>query len=338
MATLRALRKLCQHSQQQLCSLHTSAIRQEAVVISGRKLARQIREEARVDVDNWVSSGHRRPHLSVVLVGDNPASHSYVLNKTRSAADVGISSETILKSSSTSEEELLDLIYKLNTDHQVDGLLIQLPLPDHIDERRICNAVSPSKDVDGFHVVNVGRMCLDQSTMLPATPWGVMEIIKRTGIPTLGKNVLVAGRSKNVGMPIAMLLHTDGRHERPGGDATVTITHRYTPIDQLRQHTKIADIIVAAAGIPNLITADMIKEGAAVIDVGINRVLDPETGKSRLVGDVDFEGVRQKASFITPVPGGVGPMTVAMLMKNTIKAAKNVLLYPPERVRMAALS
>lgn len=338
MAALRTLRKLCQHTQHQVCKLHTSASRQEAVVISGKKLARLIRDEVRADVEEWVSTGHRRPHLSVILVGDNPASHSYVLNKTRAAADVGISSETILKHTNISEEELLDLIDKLNTDPRVDGLLVQLPLPEHIDERAVCNAVSPTKDVDGFHVVNVGRMCLDQSTMLPATPWGVWEIIKRTGIPTFGKNVVVAGRSKNVGMPIAMLLHTDGRHERPGGDATVTISHRYTPKDQLRQHTKIADIIVAAAGIPNLITADMIKEGAAVIDVGINRVQDPVTGKSRLVGDVDFEGVRQKAGFITPVPGGVGPMTVAMLMKNTVKAAKNVLLCPPQRIRMAVAS
>ncbi|XP_061117441.1 bifunctional methylenetetrahydrofolate dehydrogenase/cyclohydrolase, mitochondrial [Conger conger] len=336
MATLRALRRFCQNSHQ-VCRLHLSASRQEAVVISGRKLARQIQEEARADVELWVSAGNRRPHLSVVLVGDNPASHSYVLNKTRAAANVGISSETILKPSSICEEELLELILRLNTDHRVDGLLVQLPLPEHIDERLVCNAVSPGKDVDGFHVVNVGRMCLDQATMLPATPWGVWEIIKRTGIPTLGKNVLVAGRSKNVGMPIAMLLHTDGRHERPGGDATVTISHRYTPKEQLRQHTQIADIIVAAAGIPNLITADMIKEGAAVIDVGINRVQDPVTGKDRLVGDVDFEGVRQKASFITPVPGGVGPMTVAMLMKNTIKAAKNILT-PPGRIRMVASS
>ncbi|CAL9708794.1 unnamed protein product [Knipowitschia caucasica] len=335
MAAVRTLRRLCQH---QVCHVHTSAARQEAVVISGRKLARQIRDEARLEVDKWVMEGNRRPHLSVVLVGDNPASHSYVLNKTRAAADVGISSETILKHSSTSEEALLDLIDKLNSDHRVDGLLVQLPLPEHIDERAICNAVAPTKDVDGFHVVNVGRMCLDQSTMLPATPWGVWEIIKRTGIPTLGKNVVVAGRSKNVGMPIAMMLHTDGRHERPGGDATVTISHRHTPKDQLRQHTKIADIVVAAAGIPNLITADMIKEGAAVIDVGINRIQDPVTGKSRLVGDVDFEGVRQKAGFITPVPGGVGPMTVAMLMKNTVKAAKNHLLCPPARLRMAAAS
>ncbi|KAF7200322.1 bifunctional methylenetetrahydrofolate dehydrogenase/cyclohydrolase, mitochondrial [Nothobranchius furzeri] len=338
MAAIRTLGKLCQQSQHQVCKLHTSALRQDAVVVSGRKLARQIREETQVDVEKWVLAGNRRPHLSVVLVGDDPASHSYVLNKTRAAADVGISSETILKHSDISEEELLDLIYKLNADHRVDGLLVQLPLPDHIDERVICNAVAPAKDVDGFHVVNVGRMCLDQSTMLPATPWGVWEIIKRTGIPTFGKNVLVAGRSKNVGMPIAMLLHTDGRHERPGGDATVTISHRYTPKEQLCQHTKMADIIVAAAGIPNLITADMIKEGAAVIDVGINRIQDPVTGKSRLVGDVDFEGVKKKAGFITPVPGGVGPMTVAMLMKNTIKAAKNVLQIPAERIRMAAAS
>ncbi|XP_040507409.1 bifunctional methylenetetrahydrofolate dehydrogenase/cyclohydrolase, mitochondrial isoform X1 [Gallus gallus] len=264
--------------------LHLSAPRADAVVISGRKLARQIRQEARHEVEQWVAAGNKRPHLSVVLVGENPASHSYVLNKTKAAADV-----------------------------------------EHIDERKICNAVTPDKDVDGFHVINVGRMCLDQYSMLPATPWGVWEIIKRTGIPTLGKNVVVAGRSKNVGMPIAMLLHTDGRHERPGGDATVTISHRYTPKEQLKQHTIRADIVVAAAGIPNLITADMIKEGAAVIDVGITRVQDPITAKSRLVGDVDFEGVKKKASYITPVPGGVGPMTVAMLMKNTIIAAKKLL-------------
>ncbi|XP_066863438.1 bifunctional methylenetetrahydrofolate dehydrogenase/cyclohydrolase, mitochondrial isoform X2 [Kogia breviceps] len=273
----------------QSCSLHhrpfrLSAVRNEAVVISGRKLAKQIKQEVRQEVEEWVASGHRRPHLSVILVGENPASHSYVLNKTRAAADV-----------------------------------------EHIDERKICNAVSPDKDVDGFHVINVGRMCLDQNSMLPATPWGVWEIIKRTGIPTLGKNVLVAGRSKNVGMPIAVLLHTDGAHERPGGDATVTISHRYTPKEQLKKHTALADIVVSAAGIPNLITADMIKEGAAVIDVGINRIQDPITAKPKLVGDVDFEGVRKKAGYITPVPGGVGPMTVAMLMKNTIIAAKKVL-------------
>ncbi|XP_055096988.2 bifunctional methylenetetrahydrofolate dehydrogenase/cyclohydrolase, mitochondrial [Symphalangus syndactylus] len=308
-----------------LRSFHLAAVRNEAVVISGRKLAQQIKQEVRQEVEEWVASGNKRPHLSVILVGENPASHSYVLNKTRAAADVGINSETIVKPASISEEELLNLINKLNNDDNVDGLLVQLPLPEHIDERRICNAVSPDKDVDGFHVINVGRMCLDQYSMLPATPWGVWEIIKRTGIPTLGKNVVVAGRSKNVGMPIAMLLHTDGAHERPGGDATVTISHRYTPKEQLKKHTILADIVISAAGIPNLITADMIKEGAAVIDVGINRVHNPVTAKPKLVGDVDFEGVRQKAGYITPVPGGVGPMTVAMLMKNTIIAAKKVL-------------
>ncbi|XP_073509678.1 bifunctional methylenetetrahydrofolate dehydrogenase/cyclohydrolase, mitochondrial [Phyllobates terribilis] len=331
MATGRSLRSIYCAVRCQVRPVHCSAARNDAVVISGRKLARQIRQEARQEVEQWVAAGNKRPHLSVVLVGDNPASHSYVLNKTRAAADVGISSETILKSSSISQDELLDLINKLNSDRNVDGLLVQLPLPEHIDEREVCNAVIPDKDVDGFHVVNVGRMCLDQDSMLPATPWGVWEIIKRTGIPTLGKNVVVAGRSKNVGMPIAMLLHTDGRHERPGGDATVTISHRYTPKEQLKMHTIIADIVVAAAGIPNLITADMIKEGAAVIDVGINRVQDPITGKAKLVGDVDFEEVRKKASYITPVPGGVGPMTVAMLMKNTIIAAKK-LLKPTEQL------
>ncbi|KAM6432068.1 bifunctional methylenetetrahydrofolate dehydrogenase/cyclohydrolase, mitochondrial [Liasis olivaceus] len=319
----------CRHLPRAARRLHLTAPRNEAIVISGQKLARQIRQEACHEVEQWVAAGHKRPHLSVVLVGENPASHSYVLNKTRAAADVGISSETILKPASVTEEELLDLIVTLNHDANVDGLLVQLPLPDHIDERKICNAVNPEKDVDGFHVVNVGRMCLDQYSMLPATPWGVWEIIKRTGIPTLGKNVVVAGRSKNVGMPIAMLLHTDGRHERPGGDATVTISHRYTPKEQLKQHTILADIVVAAAGIPNLITADMIKEGAAVIDVGINRIQDPVTAKPKLVGDVDFEGVKQKASYITPVPGGVGPMTVAMLMKNTIIAAKKMLRPQP---------
>ncbi|XP_064256599.1 bifunctional methylenetetrahydrofolate dehydrogenase/cyclohydrolase, mitochondrial [Passer domesticus] len=325
-SALRPLRSLSRAAlEPRARRLHLSAAREDAVVISGRKLARQIRQEARHEVQQWVAAGNRRPHLSVVLVGENPASHSYVLNKTKAAADVGISSETILRPASISEEELLELIARLNSDTAVDGLLVQLPLPEHIDERRVCNAVSPHKDVDGFHVLNVGRMCLDQDSMLPATPRGVWEIIQRTGIPTLGRNVVVAGRSKNVGMPIAMLLHTDGRHERPGGDATVTISHRYTPKEQLKQHTIRADIVVAAAGIPNLITADMVKEGAAVIDVGITRVQDPLTAQPRLVGDVDFEGVRKKASYITPVPGGVGPMTVAMLMKNTIIAAKKLL-------------
>uniref|UniRef100_A0A2K5IV89 Methenyltetrahydrofolate cyclohydrolase n=1 Tax=Colobus angolensis palliatus TaxID=336983 RepID=A0A2K5IV89_COLAP len=239
---------------------HLATVRDEVVVISGRKLAQQFKQEVRQEVEEWVASGNKRPHLSVILVGENPANHSYILNKTRAAADMGMNSETIVK---------------------------PLPLPEHIDERRICNAVSPDKDADGFHVINVGRMCLDQYFTLPATPWG------RTGIPTLGKNVVVAGRSKNVGMPFIMLLHTDGVHERPGGDATVTISHQYTPKEQLKKHTIFADIVISAAGIPNLITSDMIKEKQSLIE---------------------------KAGYITPVPGCVGPMTVAMLMKNTIIA------------------
>ncbi|CAH2301414.1 bifunctional methylenetetrahydrofolate dehydrogenase cyclohydrolase 2 [Pelobates cultripes] len=195
----------------------------------------------------------------------------------------------------------------------------------HISERVICNAVAPEKDVDGFHIVNIGKLCLDQDSIIPATAGAVWEIIKRTGIETFGKNVVVAGRSKNVGMPISMLLHTDGNHERPGGDATVTITHRYTPKELLKCHTQLADIVIVAAGIPKLITADMIKEGATVIDVGINYIEDPVTGKTMLIGDVDFEEVKKKADFITPVPGGVGPVTVAMLLKNTLMTAKKLI-------------
>uniref|UniRef100_A0A8D2K8P0 methenyltetrahydrofolate cyclohydrolase n=1 Tax=Theropithecus gelada TaxID=9565 RepID=A0A8D2K8P0_THEGE len=296
---------------------HLAAVRDEVVVISGRKLAQQFKQEVRQEVEEWVASGNKWPHLSVILVGENSASHSYVLNKTRAAADMGMN-----------KEELLNVIGKLNNDDNVDGLLVQLPLPEHIDERRICNAVSLDKDVDGFHVINVGRMCLDQYSTLPATPWGVWEIIKRTGIPTLGKNVVVAGRSKNVGMPFVMLLHTDGAHERPGGDATVTISHRYTPKEQLKKHTIFADIVISAAGIPNLITADIIKEGAAVIDVGINRVHDPVTAKPKLVGDVDFEGVGEKAGYITPVPGSRHRLKKTKQNKQpkkTIIAAKQVL-------------
>ncbi|XP_071982712.1 bifunctional methylenetetrahydrofolate dehydrogenase/cyclohydrolase 2, mitochondrial isoform X3 [Engystomops pustulosus] len=268
--------------------------RSKAHVISGNELAKDIRKEVQKDVESWLSLGNKRPHLSVILVGDNPASLTYVKNKIKAATTVGISSEVILKPSHVSQEELLEVISKLSKDSNVSGLLVQLPLPEHINERDICNAIAPEKDVDGFHLVNIGRLCLDQSSIIPATAAAVWEIIRRTGIKTFGKNVVVAGRSKNVGMPISMLLHTDGRHERPGG-------------------------------IPKLITADMVKEGAAIIDVGINHIEDSVTGKTILVGDVDFEGVQEKAGYITPVPGGVGPMTVAMLLKNTLMAAKKII-------------
>ncbi|KAM9579986.1 bifunctional methylenetetrahydrofolate dehydrogenase/cyclohydrolase 2, mitochondrial isoform 6-T6 [Guaruba guarouba] len=297
----------------------------EATIISGTKLAQQVLKEVQRDVELWISFGNKRPHLTVILVGDNPASHVYVRNKIKAATAVGISSEILLRPKDISQEELLDMTVKLNKNSRVSGLLVQLPLPDHIEERAICNAIAPEKDVDGFHIMNIGRLCLDQPSIIPATAAAVWEIIKRTGIQTFGKNVVVAGRSKNVGMPISMLLHTDGEHERPGGDATVTITHRYTPKEQLKIHTQLADIVIVAAGIPKLITADMVKEGAAVIDVGINHIHDSLTGKTKLVGDVDFEEVKKKAAFITPVPGGVGPMTVAMLLKNTLIVAKKLI-------------
>ncbi|XP_067937774.1 bifunctional methylenetetrahydrofolate dehydrogenase/cyclohydrolase, mitochondrial-like isoform X2 [Watersipora subatra] len=195
-------------------------------------------------------------------------------------------------------------------------------------ERAVCNAVSPAKDVDGFNVVSVGKFCQDLKCLLPATPAGVMELLRRTGVETFGKNAVVAGRSKNVGMPIAMLLHADGIGETQAGDATTTICHRYTPPEQLRHFVKYADIVVVAAGIPGLITGDMLKPGCAVIDVGINRIKDPETGKNKIVGDCDFDSCSEVAGWITPVPGGVGPMTVAMLMKNTLQAAQGAYKKP----------
>ncbi|XP_077864898.1 bifunctional methylenetetrahydrofolate dehydrogenase/cyclohydrolase, mitochondrial-like [Saccoglossus kowalevskii] len=302
--------------------------RSVAKLIDGKAFAKKVRAEVKAEVTEWVNQGNRPPHLSVVLVGDDPASASYVRSKTRAARQAGISAETIRLPSTISQHELLDLIHSLNDSVSVDGILVQLPVPKHIDERTICDSVRPEKDVDGFHVMNVGRLCLDQKTLLPATPFGIMELIKRAGIDTLGKNAVVCGRSKNVGLPIAMLLHTDGDHNSGiGADSTVTICHRYTPPDQLKVFTKTADIIIVAVGIPGLIRADMVKEGAVVIDVGINRIQDEETGTYKLVGDVDFKGVSEKASHITPVPGGVGPMTVAMLMKNTLTAARGDIKF-----------
>ncbi|XP_037685902.1 probable bifunctional methylenetetrahydrofolate dehydrogenase/cyclohydrolase 2 isoform X2 [Choloepus didactylus] len=272
-----------------LCKITTLAPRHEAVIISGTAMAKRIQKEIQQGVESWISLGNRRPHLSIILVGDNPASHTYVRNKIKAASAVGIYSEIILKPKDVSQEELLDITDQLNMDPRVSGILVQLPLPDHVDERTICNGISPEKDVDGFHMINIGRLCLDQHSLIPATASAVWEIIKRTG------------------------------------DATVTITHRYTPKEQMKIHTQLADVIIVAAGIPKLITSDMVKEGVAVIDVGINYIQDPVTGKTRLVGDVDFEAVKKKASFITPVPGGVGPMTVAMLLKNTLLAAKKII-------------
>lgn len=242
----------------------------------------------------------------------------------QAAVDVGISSVTRSLPSNSTEAELLAVVEQLNADPAVDGILVQLPLPEHINERNVCNAVRCEKDVDGFNERNVGRLCLDMNTLIPCTPLGVVELLKRTGIETFGRNAVVVGRSKNVGLPIAVLLHADGRNETSALDATVTMCHRFTPPEQLSSFCQMADIIVSATGVPNLIRADMIKPGACIIDVGLTRVVDPVTGKSRLVGDVDYEAVRQIAGHITPVPGGVGPMTVAMLMRNTFKACKSL--------------
>ncbi|XP_074648303.1 bifunctional methylenetetrahydrofolate dehydrogenase/cyclohydrolase, mitochondrial-like [Tubulanus polymorphus] len=328
MSSLKLLRISSQTLQRTpLRRISRSNKRFKAQIIDGKAVAKQIKHEVKEEVDVMVAAGERRPHLSVILVGDDPASHTYVRNKVKACQFTGISSETVRLPDTISQKELLHRINDFNSNPDVDGLLVQLPVPRHINERAVCNAVCPSKDVDGFHLMNVGRFCTDLDALLPATPAGVMELIRRSGIETFGKNAVVCGRSKNVGMPLAILLHGDGVGETDAGDATTTICHRYTPPDQLRAFVKMADILVVATGIPGLITGDMVKEGVAVIDVGINRIKDEQTGKYKLVGDVDFEGVSEKASYITPVPGGVGPMTVAMLMKNTLKAAKRVIVY-----------
>ncbi|XP_055299672.1 bifunctional methylenetetrahydrofolate dehydrogenase/cyclohydrolase, mitochondrial-like isoform X2 [Sitodiplosis mosellana] len=295
-----------------------------AKLINGLEIAKEIRQELKQHIIEWESEGHRAPHLTAVLIGDDPASHTYVNNKIKAAAEVGISSETKRFPSTITETDLLNLIAELNEDDRVDGILVQLPLPSHINERNICDAVCCNKDVDGFNEKNVGRLCLDINSLIPCTALGVQELIKRSNIDTFGKNAVVVGRSKNVGLPIFMLLHADGRNETGAMDATVTMCHRFTPPEQLKVFCRHADIIVTATGIPKLITADMVKEGAAIIDVGITRVIDEKTGKPKLVGDVDFEEVRKVAGHITPVPGGVGPMTVTMLMRNTFVAAKNL--------------
>lgn len=300
---------------------------QTAKIIDGLAMSRVILTEIKHEVNAIWNAGHRPPHLTAILVGQDPASKAYVKNKFKAAEYTGITSDLINLPETTTQQDLLSIINKLNKDDHVDGILIQLPVPEHIVEKKVMNAVAPHKDVDGFHTLNVGMFCVDEKAFIPATPAGVMEMLRRTGIETFGKNAVVCGRSKNVGMPIAMLLHANGIYDTKAGDATTTICHRYTPPDQLSMHTRNADILVVATGIPGLIKGHMIREGCTVIDVGINRVKDAKTGKTRLVGDVDFESVKEKAGYITPVPGGVGPMTVAMLMKNTLLAYKKEISF-----------
>lgn len=286
-----------------------------ASIIDGKAIAAAVRQDVAADVSEWTSAGNRPPYLSVVLVGDNPASASYVRGKTRAAADVGIESDTVTPPVDVSETELLSLVHRLNEDPAVDGILVQLPLPAHIDEHKVIQAINPDKDVDGFHPVSVGRMWLNQPGFTPATPAGILEMLRRTNIEVSGRHVVILGRSNIVGKPMAGLL------VQKGIDATVTICHSRTR--DLASFTRQADILIAAIGVAEFVKADMVRDGAVVIDVGMNRVDDPARERGyRLTGDVDFDAVSQKASHITPVPGGVGPMTIAMLLKNTLAAAK----------------
>ncbi|KAF5306257.1 hypothetical protein FQA39_LY08955 [Lamprigera yunnana] len=291
-------------------------------IINGKQIADEIQDELRQEIKEWLVSHPRKPSLVAVLVGSDPASIKYVEKKMEAAQSVGIDSRTERLPDTISESDLVAKIITLNNDTSVDGILVQLPVPKHISERNICNAVHPLKDVDGFHFSNVGKLCLNMSSFIPCTVLAVVELLKRIGVETFGKHVVVCGRSKNIGLPLSLILHSDARNELPGLEATVTLCHRNTPPEQLKIFTKMADILISATGVLHLIKSDMVKEGACVIDVGMNRIQTPE-GKIKLVGDVDFEGVKNVAKYITPVPRGVGPVTVAMLMKNTFLAAVN---------------
>ena len=286
-----------------------------ATLIDGRAIAAAVRSEVAGGVAAFEAAHGRAPALRVVLVGDHPASQSYVRAKRRAAAEVGIDAETIQRPADLPQADLLDLLRTLNADEGVDGILVQLPLPAHVDQTAVLRAIDPGKDVDGFHPENVGRLVLGEDTLEPCTPAGIVEMLRRSGVATSGAHAVIVGRSNIVGKPMASLLL------RRGLDATVTVCHSRTR--DLPETTRRADILVAAIGRPAFVTADMVKPGAAVIDVGINRVDDASRERGyRLVGDVDFEGVREIAGAITPVPGGVGPMTIAMLLGNTLRAAE----------------
>lgn len=286
-------------------------------IIDGKQLAKDIKVEIAEAVKSIIASGKRPPHLAAVLVGDDPASQVYVRNKVRSCEQVGFKSTLIRQPDTISETALLQIVEDLNHDDEIDGFIVQLPLPKQINEEKVTLAIAPKKDVDGFHPVNFGRMAQGLPCYLPATPSGIMEMLKRYDIPTSGKEVVVIGRSNIVGTPISILL---SRKANPG-NATVTLCHSRT--NDLAAHTRKADILIASIGIPEFVKGDMVKEGVVIIDVGINRVDDPNAKRGyRLTGDVDFEAVSPKASYITPVPGGVGPMTVVSLLTNTLKANK----------------
>ena len=290
-----------------------------ATIIDGKKIAADMRAELRTETARLTAAG-MRPGLGVILVGDNPASTSYVTAKERACADTGLFSDDNHLPADTSDAPLLALLARMNADPKIHGILVQLPLPKHIDESRALLAIAPEKDVDGFHPVNVGKMVIGEKTFFPCTPHGVVQMLARSGVETSGKHVVVVGRSNIVGKPVANLL----LQKKPHANATVTVCHTGTP--DMGLFTRQADILIVAAGRPNTVTADMVKPGAVVIDVGVNRIDDPSKKSGfRLVGDVDFEGVKEIASMITPVPGGVGPMTITMLLYNTVDSARTTL-------------
>lgn len=288
----------------------------QAKIIDGKKIAAQIKEELKKEIAKMIDNDERAPHLVAVLVGDDPASQTYVGSKEKAAHSIGMVSSVYRLLEKTTEEELLHTIDFLNNDDEVDGFIVQLPLPKHIDVDRVINQINPAKDVDGFHPVNVGKMALGEPAYVSATPAGIMELLKRSKVETEGKHCVVLGRSNIVGSPMSILM---SKKTNPG-NSTVTICHSKTK--NMEEFTKMADILICAIGQPQFVKADMVKEGAVVIDVGIHRIPANNEKGYTIVGDVDFEEVSKKASMITPVPGGVGPMTIAMLLKNTLIAAK----------------
>lgn len=286
-------------------------------LIDGKHIAETIKAEIAAEVTRMIGKGEKRPHLAAILIGDDPASQTYVNSKSKACKQVGFESSTYTFNADVSEKELLDTVAFINNDPDIDGLIVQLPLPDHIDNQRVIEAIAPEKDVDGFHPVNVGRTTIGLPSYVSATPRGILELFVRLGIATSGKDCVVLGRSNIVGKPMAILM---ARNEEPG-NTTVTLCHSRTK--NLKEITSRADILIVAIGKPEFVTADMVKEGAVVIDVGIHRVASDKTKSGfRLIGDVKYDEVAAKASYITPVPGGVGPMTIVSLLINTLKSAK----------------
>ena len=288
------------------------------ILLDGKKTSNDIKDEIALEVQEIISSGGKKPHLAAILVGDNGASETYVNAKVKACERVGFDSTLVRLSEDVTEDKLIEEIIKINKNISIDGLIVQLPLPIHIDEKKIINIIDVKKDVDGFHPINIGNMTLNMPSFIPATPAGIIELLKRYKVDTIGKNCVVIGRSHIVGLPVSILM---ARNNFPG-NSTVTILHSKS--QNINEICLNADILIVALGKANFVTYDMVKEGACVIDVGITRVPSELTKSGwKLIGDVDFENVSKKASFITPVPGGVGPMTIAMLLKNTLIASKS---------------